>query len=200
MRTEMVMVGARECRGCTPWALLVGLALVGGSMIGCATPVASLGPGASGASERIKYGDVGSRDTLQVQANTEDFKEMARIVSDKFVRSPVVLGWSGTGQKPRLVVGRLVNKTDDESIRMRDIHDIIQNQLIKSGSVRIVDTSATEFEYIIRTQLTSTHEYSKDGEEVYHLTLQTKLFTVDGELSGQWSHEVKKLKEKRRTF
>ena len=191
------MVGPKRRRWSTSY-VLVGLGLVGGSMIGCATPTQSVGPGPSGPSERVKYGDIGSRDTLQVQANTEDFKELARIVSDKFVRSTVVRGWSG--QKPRLVVGRLINNTDDESIRMGDVYDIIQNQLIQSGSVRIVDTSATEFEYIIKTELTSTHQYSKGGEELYHLTLQTKLFKVDGELSGQWSHEVKKLKEKRRTF
>jgi hypothetical protein len=182
-------------------AACVGVAALAGWAAACATPSPPAPPAASGApSERVKYGDVGSRDTLQVQATTEDVKDMARIVTDKFLRSSVVRGWSGNGQVPRLVVGRLVNNTDDESIRMGDVYDFIQTQLIQSGAVRIVDTSATDFEYVVRTELTSTHQYSKEGEELYHLTLQTKLFTVDGELAGQWSHEVKKLKEKRRVF
>ena len=181
--------------------MLISLAVACGLVAGCATSsVPGGGFAPNGPSDRVRYGDVGSRDTLQVQANTEDFKELARIVTDKCLRSPVVREWNSNSKKPRLVVGRLVNNTDDESIRMSDVYDIIQNQFMQSGSVRIVDPSAMDFEYVVKTELTSTHQYSKEGEELYHLTLQTKLFKVDGELAGQWSHEVKKLKEKRRTF
>lgn len=149
---------------------------------------------------RVTYGDIGTRETLQVRATTEDFKELARLVTDKFLRSKVVQEWSGKNQKPRLIVGHLINNTDDENIRMSDVYDIIQNQLVQSGAVRIVDSSATEFDHIIKTELTSTHQYSQEAEELYHLTMQTKLFNAQGELFGQWSHEVKKLKGKRRTF
>jgi hypothetical protein len=152
------------------------------------------------ARDRIGYGDIGTRETLQIGATTEDFKELARIVTDKFLKSKVAADWTAKSQRPRLVVGHLVNNTDDENIRMADVYDIIQNQLLQSGLVRIVDPSATEFDYIVKTELTSTHQYSKEGEELYHMTMQTKLFQLDGELKGQWSHEVKKIKEKRRTF
>jgi hypothetical protein len=177
---------------------LTGLATVAcASLVGCA-PGTPLIPGTGGPT--VKYGDPGTRETLQVRATTEDFKELARIVTGKFLRSPVVQEWTANGNKPRLIVGHLVNNTDDENIRMSDVYDIIQTQLIQSGTVRILDTSATEFDYIVKTELTSTHQYEKDGQELYHLTLQSKLFKVDGELTGQWSHEVKKLREKRKMF
>jgi penicillin-binding protein activator len=171
-------------------------------LTGCAALQPPAAPPASGGPtrDRVGYGDIGTRESLQIQANTEDFKELARIVTDKFLKSKVVLEWSANGRRPRLVVGHLVNNTDDENIRMSDIYDIIQNQLLQSGAVRILDSSAAEFDYIIKTELTSTHQYSKEGEELYHMTMQTKLFKLDGELTGQWSHEVKKIKEKRRIF
>lgn len=168
---------------------------------GCVTPTgATKATPPAPDKERISYGEIGTRETLQVEATTEDFKELARIVTDKFLTSRVTRGWSEKSERPRVIVGNLVNNTDDESIRMSDIYDIIQNQLIQSGTVRIVDTSATSFDYVFKTQLTSTHQYSKEGKEIYHMTLQTKLFKLDGELVGQWSHEVKKLKGEKPLF
>jgi penicillin-binding protein activator len=199
------MTVIHSARKATPGIL--GACLVSGSiwLAGCTSGVPSMPsiPGlgsAGGSQDRVKYGDVGTRETLQVHATTEDFKELAQIVTGKFLRSDTVQEWGKNGQKPRLIVGHLVNNTDDESIRMADVYDIIQNRLIQSGTVRIMDPSATEFDFIVKTELTSTRQYSKEGEELYHMTLQSKLFKLDGELTGQWSHEVKKIKEKRRLY
>ena len=160
----------------------------------------SLGTQGQQGSSRVGYGEIGTRETLQVEATTEDFKEMARIVTDKFLRSRVVKRWERKKKRPRLIVGDLVNNTDDENIRMQDIYDIIQGQIIESGVARVLDKSATSFDYILKTELTSTHQYAKGGQELYHLTLNMKLFKISGELVGQWSHEVKKIKGKKKMF
>jgi len=163
-------------------------------LTGCASDKGYIG------SSNVGYGEIGSRETLQVEANTEDFKELARVVTDKFLRSRIVRRWQRRKIKPRLIVGDLVNNTDDENIRMQDIYDIIQGQIIESGVARVLDKSSTSFDYILKTELTSTHQYAEGGKELYHLTLKMKLFKITGELVGQWSHEIKKIKNGKRLF
>ena len=159
------------------------------ALFACATPTTR---------PYVGYGDTGERDTLEVDVTGTDLKELAMIVTDKFLRSKLVTSWGS--QRPRLIVGRLVNNTDDENIRMSDLYDLIQNDILSSGLVRVVDSTATSFDYILKNQLTSTRQYGKDNAQIYHFTLQMKLFKLDGELMGQWSHDVKKVQGRKRMF
>ena len=116
--------------------------------------------------------------------------------------SRLVQGWGET--RPKLIVGVLRNNTDNENIRMADLHDRISETILGSGLVRLVDTSATEFDYVIRSELTSTRQYGERNQEIVFFTLQLKMFTLMGELVGQWSDDVAmakgKKKKKRRLF
>jgi hypothetical protein len=72
---------------------------------------------------------------------------------------------------------------------MRDLHDRIQETIFNSGLVRVVDKSATSFDYIVKTELTSTRQYG-NGQELAYYTMQMKIFTLSGELKGQWSDDL----------
>jgi hypothetical protein len=54
----------------------------------------------------------------------------------------------------------------------------------------VVDKSATSFDYVIKSELTSTRQYGKEGKELVYFTLQLKMFTLMGELKGQWSDDL----------
>lgn len=169
--------------------MLVALALIG--LTGCA----SLPSGHN--KSRMGYGDVDERDLLRVGVTMTDLKELAGTVTQKFLRSPQAQGWT---DKPRLVLGRLINNTDDESIQMSDLSDLVTNAILGSGLVRLLDTSADDFDYILKQTLTSKRQYGQDDNQILHFTMQMKLYSLDGELIGQWSHDIKQVQAARSNF
>ncbi len=146
---------------------------------------------------RVGYGDTDERDLIRVGVTMTDLKELAGTVAQKFLRSPQVQSW---GTKPRVVLGKLVNNTDDESIQMSDLSDLVTNLVLGSGLVRVLDVTADDFDYILKQSLTSKRQYGKDDNQVLHFTMQMKLYSLDGELVGQWSHDIKQTQAARSTF
>jgi len=142
--------------------------------------------------------DAGSRAHLQTELTMGDYLAFAEKVTNKMLTSSVVQSWGSN--KPKLIVGDLVNNTDNEDIRMKDVHDRIQETIFNSGLVRIVDTSATSFDYVIKSELTSTRQSGKDGQELAYFTLQLKMFKLDGEMVGQWSDDLPLGKAQKRLF
>lgn len=151
-----------------------------------------------GSQGRVAIGDPASRAHLQADPTMTDYMAFAEQVTNKMLASPAVQAWGST--KPKIIVGRLQNNTDNESIRIKDIHDRIQEVLFNSGLVRVVDSSATKFDYIIKSELSSTRQYGDRGEELAHFTLQLKMFKLDGELVGQWSDDLPLAKASRSLF
>lgn len=142
--------------------------------------------------------DSQSRAHITTDLTGGDYVALAETVTNKMMSSKFVQSW-GT-KKPRLIVGILVNNTDDESIRMTDVHDRIQETILNSGLVRVVDKSATSFDYVIKSELTSTRQYGQGGKELVYYTLQLKMFTIMGELKGQWSDDLAMAKGSRSVF
>jgi hypothetical protein len=132
--------------------------------------------------------DPKSRQHLQTELHMGDYLALSENVTNKMLGSPFVTSWGSS--KPRLIVGTLVNNTDNENIRMRDLHDRIQEVVFNSGLVRVVDKSATSFDYVIKSELTSSRQYGSNKQELVFFTLQLKMFTLMGELKGQWSDDL----------
>lgn len=150
-----------------------------------------------------QQGDVAMVDTrershLNTSMTMADYVALAETVTNKMLSSKFVQGWGK--KKPKLIVGILENNTDDEGIRMKDVHDRIQETIFNSGLVRVVDKSATSFNYIIKSELTSTRQYGKGGKELVYYTLQLKMFTLMGELKGQWSDDIAMAKSGKKMF
>ena len=132
--------------------------------------------------------DTDSRAHLQTQLTMADYKAFAENVTNKMLRSTFVRSWGN--KRPKLIVGDLINHTNNENIRMSDLHDRIQETIFNSGLVRVVDKTATSFDYIVKTELTSTRQYGSGRQEFAFYTMQMKMFKLDGELVGQWSDDL----------
>ncbi len=171
---------------------LFAVAALGLTLLGCQ------GVPMKGEQGGVAMVDPRSRAHLQAELTMGDYLALAETVTNKMLASPFVRSWGR--KKPRLIVGRLVNNTDNESIRMTDLHDRIQETILNSGLVRVVDKSATNFDYIIKSELTSTRQYGKGGQELVYFTLQLKMFTLMGELKGQWSDDIAMAKSEKSMF
>lgn len=149
-------------------------------------------------SSSVSMIDTRKRVHLQADPTMTDFAAFAEQVTNKMLLSPVVQNWGE--KRPRLVVGRLLNNTDNENIRVRDIQDKIQEILLSSGLVRVLDQSATSFDYIIKSEISSTRQHGDSSTQLAHFTLQLKLFSLEGELLGSWSDNLALAKGGRTLF
>lgn len=68
--------------------------------------------------------------------------------------------------------------------------------LFNSGTVRVLDSSATSFDYIMRAEITDIVTRAADGQKLVDYTMKIKLFTLDGELKGQWSDDLSLFKSR----
>lgn len=138
-----------------------------------------------GGQSNVSVVDSGTRAHLQAELTMADYTELAEMVTNKMLSSRLVQVWGQ--RKPRLILAKLRNNTDNENIRMADIYDRITETLLNSGTVRLVDQSATSFDYVVRSELSSNRQYGSKGEELVGYKLELKLFTISGEMKGQWS-------------
>lgn len=138
-----------------------------------------------GGQSNVSVVDPGSRGHLQAELTMADYTELAEKVTNKMLASSLVQGWGS--RKPRLILAKLRNNTDNENIRMADIYDRITETLLNSNTVRLVDQSATSFDYVVRSELSSNRQYGAAGEELVGYKLELKVFTISGEMKGQWS-------------
>ena len=169
------------------------LAFCAAFLVGCETAgelgtTIGFGGKTQGTQGEVAMVDPSARGHLTAGLTTADYMAFAEKVTNSMLISKFVQGW-GT-KRPRLILGVVVNNTDNENIRVKDIYDRIQETILGSGLVRIVDPTATAFEYIIKPELSSTRQYGKGGKELAFFTLQLKMFKLDGELVGQWSDDL----------
>jgi hypothetical protein len=150
-----------------------------------------------GDQSRVSILDESSRAHLEAELTMADYTAFAEKVTNKMLASKLVQSWGK--KRPRLVVGRMRNNTDNESIRVQDVYDRITETILGSGLVRLMDKSATSFEYVVNTELSSTRQHGSGGEELAYFKLEFKMFTIDGEMVGQWS-DVLPLGKSRRNF
>ncbi|BCG64031.1 MAG: hypothetical protein methR_P1796 [Methyloprofundus sp.] len=138
-----------------------------------------------GSQSRVAILDSSSREHLTTELTMGDYTAFAEKVTNKMLRSRLVQSWGK--KRPKLVVGKLANNTNNDSIRMQDIYDRITETILNSGLVRLMDQSATSFDYVVRTELSETRQFGGDGSELAYYKLEFKLFKLDGEMVGQWS-------------
>ncbi|NOQ15883.1 MAG: hypothetical protein GQ581_02380 [Methyloprofundus sp.] len=138
-----------------------------------------------GSQSRVSILDASSREHLTTELTMADYTAFAEKVTDKMLRSRLVQSWGK--KRPKLVVGKLANNTNNDSIRMQDIYDRITETILNSGLVRLMDQSATSFDYVVRAELSETRQFGGDGSELAYYKLEFKLFKLDGEMVGQWS-------------
>lgn len=148
-----------------------------------------------GGQSNVSIVDPGTRGHLQAQLTMDDYTDLAEKVTNKMLSSRMVEKWGS--RKPRLILAKLRNNTDNENIRMADIYDRITETMLNSDTVRLVDQSATSFEYVVRSELSSNRQYGSSGQQLVGYKLELKLFTISGEMKGQWSGSLTLAKGKK---
>ncbi len=143
-----------------------------------------------GSQSDVKMIDEADRVHIAMTLTMADYSALAEKVTDKMFRSKLAQSWSKKKKKPRLVLGKLRNNTDDENIRMQDIYDRITEIILGSGAVRLLDQSDNSFDYVVRSELSSTRQYGENDQELAYYKLEFKLFKLDGEMLGQWSDTI----------
>ena len=168
-------------------AVVAGVAIVGIS--GCSTtqfvgtPVAT----PSGHMQSISIVDSSERIKLSTKVSLSDIIAFAENLTNKMLQSRVI---AKAKKKPRIVVGSLKQNTHDENLRVQDIHDRIQEVLFNSGAVRVMDRSATNFDYVMKSEITDIVTRAPDGQKLVDYTMKIKLYNIEGELVGQWSDDL----------
>lgn len=144
--------------------------------------------------------DKNSREHLRTDLTMADYTAFAEVVTNKMLASRLVERWGD--KRPRLVLAALRNNTDDENIRMEDVYDRITEVILNSGVARLMDKMAQEFDYVVKSELSSTRQYGDRGEELVFFKLEFKMFTLEGEMVGQWSDmlPLAKGKKKKRSY
>lgn len=149
---------------------------------------AAMNGGDSGGVDRSSEIRTGTNVETEVQMS--DFKEFAEEVTNDFIASDLAQNWKSQENKPKLMVGNLRNNTDNENIRMADIHDRINQTLVNSDIARVMGQGARDFDYVIRSELSSTTQYADDGTKLKQYRMQMNVYTPTGELKGQWSDNM----------
>ena len=78
------------------------------------------------------------------------------------------------------------NESTNPAVGTADMRERIGQVLGDSNRVRLVGQTAADFDYVLRSELTSVLAPSAatKGDDGYRLELQ--LFTISGEMDGQW--------------
>ena len=164
-------------------------------LTGCETtqyigmPVAT----STGHTQTVSIVDSSERIKLDTKVTLSDIIAFAENLTNKMLTSPAI---AKAKKKPRIVVGELRQNTHDENLRIQDIHDRIQEVLFNSGAVRVMDKSATSFDYIMKSEITDIVSRAPDGQKLVDYTMKIKLFTLEGELVGQWSDDLSLFKSR----
>ncbi len=114
------------------------------------------------------------------------FIQMADEATRKVLMSNGFLEITSSSEKPRLVLGDIVNNTYDENILVRDIYDKIKEVLVESSTVRMLAPGSPRFDLIIAPELTQTI-IGEGKKKEYTYTLKLTLSRLDGEYVGAWS-------------
>jgi hypothetical protein len=147
------------------------------------------------AQAEVEILDKNSREHISTELTIADYTALAEVVTNKMLASRLVIGWGD--HRPKLVLVTPINDTDDDLILMPDVEDRITEVILNSGVARLMDQSAIEFDYVVRSKLSSTRQYS-DKQELVFYKLEFKMFTLDGEMVGQWSDVLPLAKGKKK--
>ena len=144
-----------------------------------------------GSQGRVSIVDSAERVPLdQNKIDLSDIIAFAEDLTNQMLASPI---FSRAARPPRLVLGRVVNNTHDENLRVADIYGRIQQVLLNSGQARILDPTANSFDYIVTPEIFSIRTGDGSRRKVDYSMIM-KLYTLQGELKGQWAGDLSKFR------
>lgn len=165
----------------------VGILVVTLMFLSSCTTTQQSSPLLTGHNTSISMVDSSARLKLSTKISLSDIIAFAENLTNKMLQSPI---FTKAKHTPRIIVADIRQNTHDENLRVQDIHDRIIEVLFHSGQVRILDQSATSFDYIMHSEITDIITRAPDGQKLVDYTMKIKLFNLTGELKGQWSDDL----------
>lgn len=159
-------------------------------------------PSSIGQQSNVGLIEDGERVHLDDKITAEDMIALAGKVTEKMLISEEVQSWSAKGKKPLLVIAVPENTTHDANIITEDLQDEIISKILDTGVARAIDESSvsSNYDYIIKTTITSTSQSGNAGSKVTYYTCKLQLFSIRGERVGQWHDKVGMAKAPRSLF
>lgn len=145
----------------------------------------ALAPSTASAQSR----EVSSKRGSNTGLNTNVFAELADEVTNEMLSSQSFQRiLDSSNGKPKLVIGNISNRTDDESILVGDMARRISEVVIESGQVRWFEFGTDDYDLVVAPILTSI-SIGEGRRRELRLTLSLTLSDVNGEVMGRWSAE-----------
>lgn len=119
---------------------------------------------------------------------TNIFAELSDEVTQKMLQSDSFKRILEEQPRPRLVVGKVQNRTDDETIDTVYIGRKVSEVVIESGLVRWFEFGANDFDLVASPSITGIYIGEGRRREL-RITLTLTLSDVFGEVKGRWSAE-----------
>lgn len=112
--------------------------------------------------------------------------QLSEEVTQRMLSSDAFLRIMEDYQRPRLVVDRVFNRTQDELLPVVDVQNRISEVVIEANLVRWFEYGTNDFDLVVRPVLTrSTVTNGRRSEYTYTLTLT--LSDALGEVRGRWT-------------
>jgi len=119
-----------------------------------------------------------------IELTPADFSDLGERAARKLLDSSLVAGWEE--KTPRLLLAEVRNASVNQAVSTADIRERIGRVLGDSNRVRLVDRAAASFDYVLRSELTSVLAPGATTKEGGGYRLELQLFTMSGEMDGQW--------------
>ncbi len=114
-----------------------------------------------------------------------EYVDMANEVADQLLQSQRIQEIATRAEAAKVVLGVPLNNSARWDVRVADIFDTVRNRLVSEGRMRVFSTGATDVEYILTSEFTTTRTAGRRNENVITYTLT--LTTIEGEFIGAYS-------------
>ena len=143
--------------------------------------------------------DPGERLRLTDGLTMTDLMSAAEDLTNKMLGSYEIESWGD--KRPRLIVGRFKNRTQEDLIPEEELDHKIRSIIVNSGVARIMGENSTQFDYVLTGRLSATKpQVSEGGQKFKPYRMTLDIYKVDGELYGSWTHQIQLLTGKKPIF
>lgn len=159
-------------------------------------------PTTVGQTSNVTMTSDGEQAHIANELTAEDFIKLAGTVTEKMLSSQEVQAWTTKKSKPLLVVAVPENTTHRADIIAEDIQDEVIQKILESQVCRVIDESSvsSDYDYIIKSTITSTNQRGDNGSQLTYYTLKFQLFSMRGERIGQYHDKIGMMKAARSAF
>ncbi len=117
-------------------------------------------------------------------APAEDFFGLlAQDVAAKVLANPAFQAQAEGGRKVKIVIGDVINNSDNEGVRVEDLFNEIRNQIVSAGTTRLFAPGELNVDFVIAPELTSSIATDARGRRQRCYTLNLTLTKPSGEFA-----------------